>query len=256
MVESSSRPEPRQEAPDNRDLHTRTAHSLRYRLTRDVKLALVASRFRFPRKLGALHQLFQMQEFVHSSGMISSPSFEHRSQLYEFVCGQLIGPDPIDFLEFGVFKGASVRQWLKLNQHSESRFYGFDTFEGLPETWEGSYEKGYFSTGGTFPDIDDARVTFIKGLFQDSLGRFLRNYEPRNRMVLHLDADLYTSTLYVMATLNEMMKPGTIIIFDEFGNVNDEFRACMDYMASFRRKLKPAAWAEGFYGVAAFVVES
>jgi hypothetical protein len=142
-----------------------------------------------------------------------------------------------------------------LNQHADSRFYGFDTFEGLPEAWEGSFEEGYFSTDGAFPDIEDRRAAFIKGLFQDTLSPFLRDYHARNRIVLHLDADLYTSTLYVLATLDEILKPGTIIIFDEFGNVNDEFRACMDYMASFRRKLKPVAWAEGFYGVAAFIIE-
>jgi hypothetical protein len=197
-----------------------------------------------------------MQEFLHSSGLISCPSFQHRNQIYEYVRDQQIGTEAIDYLEFGVFRGASIRQWLSLNQHAASRFYGFDTFEGLPEKWEGSYEKGYFSTGGEFPDIQDNRVTFIKGLFQDTLREFVRNYEPGHKMVVHLDADLYTSTLYVLATLNDTIQPGTIIIFDEFGNVNDEFRACMDYVASFRRKLTPIAWADGFYGVVAFVVEN
>src|SRR5256885_10458864 len=98
------------EAPDTRDLHTRIKLPLRYRVIRDLKLALVASRFRAPRKLGALHQLFEMQAFLHSSGLISSPSFQHRSQLYDYVCSQLIGTEAIDFLEFGVFKAASIRQ--------------------------------------------------------------------------------------------------------------------------------------------------
>jgi O-methyltransferase len=245
-----------QEAPDTRDLLTRTKRTFRYRLIRELKLAIVAFRIRPPRKLGAVHQLFQMQEFLHDSGLISSPSFQHRSQLYEHLNGTVIGKDPIEFLEFGVFKGASIRQWLSLNQHADSRFYGFDSFEGLPERWEGSFEKGYFSTGGKFPDIEDHRVTFVKGLFQDTLGRFLMDYKPRHRLIVHIDADLYTSTLYVLATLNQIIQPGSIIIFDEFGNVNDEFRACMDYIGSFRRKLTPIGWAEGFYGVAAFVFES
>ena len=246
----------RHEAPDTRDLHTRTKQAFRYRLIRDLKLAIVATRLRPPRKLGAFHQLFQLQEFLHSSSLISSPRFPHRSQLYEYLQSQVIGTAAIDYLEFGVFRGASIRQWLALNQAPESRFYGFDSFEGLPERWEGSYEKGYFSTDGKMPDTDDRRVTFVKGLFQDTLGQFLHDYKPRNRMVLHLDADLYTSTLYVLATLNQTIPSGTILIFDEFGNVNDEFRACMDYMGSFRRKLTPIAWAEEFYGVVAFLFES
>ena len=245
-----------QEAPDTRDLLTRTKRTFRYRLIRELKLAIVASRIRLPRKLGAAHQLFQLQDFLHDSGLISSPSFQHRSQLYEYLNNKVIGMEAVEFLEFGVFKGASIRQWISLNQHVDSRFYGFDSFEGLPERWEGSFEKGYFSTGGKVPDIEDPRVIFIKGLFQDTLGPFLKDYKPRHRLIVHIDADLYASTLYVLATLNETIQSGSIVIFDEFGNVNDEFRACMDYIGAFRRKLTPIGWAEGFYGVAAFVFES
>ncbi len=66
---------PCQEAPDTRDLLTRTKRTFRYRLIRELKLAIVASRIRLPRKLGAAHQLFQLQDFLHDSGLISSPSF-------------------------------------------------------------------------------------------------------------------------------------------------------------------------------------
>ena len=242
--------------PDNKDLHTHVQQSLLYRTVRDVKFGLLNNKLRAPRRLGAVHQLSEFITFAHSTGLTERPSFNHRKDLYRYIHDNAIGTEAIDYLEFGVFKGASMRQWIEINEKPDSRFIGFDSFEGLPEDWEGTYEKGYFSTGGQPPKIDDPRVGWVKGYFQDSLRNFLATFDRRNRLVLHMDADLYSSTLYVLATLDERIAPGTVIIFDEFGNVNDEFRAWIDYTSAFRRQGKPIAWADGFYGVAAFEVTS
>ena len=34
------------------------------------------------------------------------------------------------------------------NSHSDSRFVGFDSFEGLPEDWNSENPKGHFTTQG------------------------------------------------------------------------------------------------------------
>ena len=86
-----------------------------------------------------------------------------RYLMYENVIGlEKLDNEPIDYLEFGVSAAHSFRWWIKNNVHPQSRFYGFDTFEGLPEKW-GQFEKGSLSAG--IPTLEDSRHEFIKGLF-------------------------------------------------------------------------------------------
>jgi O-methyltransferase len=170
--------------------------------------------------------------------------FAERSEVYQHVAG-LLGPGPIDYLEFGVHQGESIREWSELNTHPESSFVGFDSFEGLPENW-GDMKAGHFSTGGKTPDIADTRVHFVRGWFQDTLDGFLRNFKPRHRLVINNDSDLYSSTLYTLTRLDHLLVPGSLIFFDEFDDVQHEFRAVEDYSAAYRKTFRPLAADDRF----------
>jgi hypothetical protein len=173
--------------------------------------------------------------------------FDSRHDLYRYIDREIIGGGPVDYLEFGVYRGDAIRFWSGLNRHPDSRFFGFDTFEGLPEEWRFFTEvipAGTWETGGKPPELGDARVTFIKGVFQDTLPGFLSGYTP-HRLVINCDADLYTSTLYLLVTLNHLLVGGTTVIFDEFSTVY-EFRAFRDFTSSFRRKYRLLASADRF----------
>ena len=88
-------------------------------------------------------------------------------KLHEFIYDSEGLTGPIDFYEFGVADGISFRWWIARNRNSESRFYGFDTFTGLPENF-GVMRKEDYDTKGEFPNVNnDPRCTFIPGLFQD-----------------------------------------------------------------------------------------
>jgi O-methyltransferase len=84
-------------------------------------------------------------------------------------------------------------------------------------------------------------VSSHKGWFQNSLPPFLQAFRPRNRLLIHCDADLYTSTLFVLCTLHSYLKPGSLIVFDEFSGATDEFRAFTDYTSSFLQKFRVVA---------------
>lgn len=156
-----------------------------------------------------------------------------RVQLYEYVRTTQAVDEAINYIEFGVADGTSMRWWLANQRHPESVFYGFDTFTGLPEKY-GTYDKGAFGTGGEFPDVGgDDRCTLVKGLFQDTLRPTLAQIDFTRRTIFHLDADLYTSTLFALATMHPHMKSGDLLLFDEFGTPTHEFRAFSDFVRTF-----------------------
>ncbi len=181
-------------------------------------------------------------KFLRQQGDV--PVFPTRSELYKYIAG-LLGSGPITYLEFGVHQGESIRAWSELNTHPDSTFVGFDSFEGLPEKWWG-LEKGHFSTGGNPPEIGDKRVSFVRGWFQNTLDSFLRDYTPAHRLVINNDSDLYSSTLYVLTKLDHILVPGTVIFFDEFDDVQHEFRAIEDYSAAYLKKFKALAGNDRF----------
>lgn len=170
-------------------------------------------------------------------------SYGQRDVFYRFINARVVGKAPIDYLEFGVAAGESIRAWSRLNTAPGSRFFGFDSFEGLPEDWMEDSPKGAFGTDGRVPVIDDPRVSFVKGLFQETIDGFSLGFRPENRLVMHMDADLYSSTLYVLMHFERHMKPGTILLFDEFTarNCTDEYAALKDFCRACRRDYKIVA---------------
>lgn len=170
-----------------------------------------------------------------SERAVGAPHFDDRLELYAHALGEMDLDEPFDYLEFGVSKGVSLRWWSGMAGNAATRFYGFDTFEGLPEAY-GNEPVGAFTAGGRTPDIDDERIEYVVGLFQDTLYDFLERFPGGRRKVLHLDADLYTATLFVLTRIAPLLDPGDILIFDELGSLRNpehEFRAVEDFFLSF-----------------------
>jgi len=101
--------------------------------------------------------------------------YQNRYKLHETIQQELdLINTPVHYYEFGVAQGDMIRFWSSKNTHPESLFIGFDSFEGLPESWEGM-KAGHFDTKGNFPEINDDRVSFVKGWFQDTVYEELKN---------------------------------------------------------------------------------
>jgi hypothetical protein len=215
-----------------------------------IKKLLVHSPLPYSERLDTMHRLALLRAWL--TRQRGHPIFPTREAMFAHLANIVMGPVPITYLEFGVYRGNSIRIWAGLNANPASTFVGFDSFEGLPETWVNvgkTLEKGTFSTGGAFPAIDDPRVTFVKGWFQNTLPQFVRDLAQGHQLVIHCDADLYSSTLFVLCTLNSVTEAGTIVIFDDFSSMLNEFRALEDYTRAFGRhyEVLTAAHGHGYY---------
>ncbi|MGE3285740.1 MAG: class I SAM-dependent methyltransferase [Pseudonocardia sp.] len=133
-------------------------------------------------------------------------------------------------LEFGVFSGQSLK--VIAGARSGGEVYGFDSFEGLPEVYRPHLREGHFAVDA-LPQVEGAEL--VVGWFADTLPRFLAEH-PGPVSFLHLDADLYSSTRTVLELVGPRLRPGSILIFDEFFNFpgweDHEFRAWEEFCES------------------------
>jgi hypothetical protein len=132
------------------------------------------------------------------------------------------------FVEFGVHEGYSIKFFARRNINKDSVFIGLDSFEGLPEDW-GSIRKGTFDTKGNIPETNDRRISFIKGWFQNTWDELRARLPRAEGLVVHYDADLYSSTLFALSKIDSL-KQKYIAIFDEFSG--HEIRALYNYTQS------------------------
>ena len=211
----------------------------------------------FPRHIGLLEKINANALFARwlSEQQGRVVAFENVYDLYHYINKEVCGEGAIDFLEFGVYKGNSIRLWSEMNRDPQSRFVGFDSFEGLPEGWTRDYTQGAFNVSGAIPDIGDERVSFVKGWFQSTLLEFLKDFTPRSRLIVHNDSDLYSSTLFTLVNLHPLLVRGTVIIFDEYSSALHEFRAFGDYQKSFLRSATPIAITSDYADQVAFLFD-
>lgn len=184
-----------------------------------------------------------------------SKDARRRNALREYIVSSL--SQPYDYWEFGVRAGGMFRNWA--NSPGIGAAYGFDTFTGLPERWHRCYENpegkthwtigplGEYSVDGQIPEVP-ANATLVPGLFQDTLFDFLDQMGSRTnrRKIINIDSDIYSSALFVLTTMHQYMRRGDYIIFDEFIDRINEFRAFNDYIMSYRMKNRLRLWVYSF----------
>ena len=157
--------------------------------------------------------------------MADAPYFEKHPKLVEFAVSEATLPGL--YLEFGVGRGKSIR-WI--GAQADRPVYGFDSFEGIPEYWNGN-PVGAFAQN-KLPKAPD-NVTFEIGMFDDTLPGFLEKHEDPVAF-LHVDCDLYSSTVTILDALGPRLQPGAIVLFDEYYNFprwqQHEFKAFQEFV--------------------------
>ena len=158
-----------------------------------------------------------------------------------------------DYLEFGIYRGYTIwhaqRSATRLGL-TDMRFFGFDSFQGLPEVEGADGRAAIFVPGDyrcTREDVermltehgfDWSRAALVDGYFDRSLTPELRRGHAMTRAALVMvDCDLYQSTVPVLAFVADLLQDGTVMLFDDwycFGEAPDrgEPRAFAEFLAA------------------------
>ena len=175
-----------------------------------------------------------------------------------------------NYCEFGVFKGYAfwqAQQTATRLGFDQMRFFGFDSFEGLPaltpldqtqhnEFYQGQYRcskqqvEKYLNQHG----VDWEKTVLIEGFFSSSLTQRTKEQYGLHKVALALiDCDLYASTVEVLRFLNDMITTGTILIFDDWNCFNQDDnrgqrRAFREFLASHPVWEARPLFSYGLYG--------
>lgn len=140
--------------------------------------------------------------------------------------------------------------------------FGFDSWKGLPEIWQhgagDDYQAGHFAC--EMPKDLQFGVRLIPGWFGETIPAWLAKYDAAVEF-LHIDCDLYSSCRDVLFGMNERIKAGAVIIFDELCSFDGtypnwregEWKALHEWLKT-GRKVRPIARAD--HQQVAFVVEA
>lgn len=148
--------------------------------------------------------------------------------LKEKVDGEQIG----DYLEFGVCHGTSMlcmHRALGAASVTSMRLFGFDSFEGLPESaatddgglWKpGQFNSDYDYTRARLEQagVDWDRTFLIQGWFSDSLTEEMRREHALERVsIIMVDCDMYLSAKEALSFCAPLIQDHAVVMFDDWG---------------------------------------
>jgi O-methyltransferase len=141
-------------------------------------------------------------------------------ELYNlYVLAKLASTIPGDFAEVGVYKGGSA--WLVSHVKGEKPFHLFDTFEGLPEvdaSRDTHHRKADFAET-SLASVQTRLAPFHQiRLYAGFFPASIRGHESdlSRFAFVHLDVDLYQSTLDGLRFFWPRMSPGGLLISHDY----------------------------------------
>jgi len=180
-----------------------------------------------------------MKQFTELETLLDVPRITNLIS-YSARCQNLDGL----MVEAGMYKGGSLDILSKFNPNNQ--FFGFDSFEGLPETSEHDLH-----VAGEFGGIDHLagyfrfvrhNVRIVKGFIPKTFKIFGKH---QKFSFVHIDLDLYQSILDSLDFFVPRMSEGGIIILDDYNfdstpgckTAIDEFFSNEEIKVSYRNEL-------------------
>jgi O-methyltransferase len=138
-----------------------------------------------------------------------------------------------DYLEFGVFTGGAFVFATKANKrmkwinHQDTRFFGFDSFQGFGEM-ETTDQHPFYKDDTFAVNFDKVRknilnqtkgneVHLIKGYFNETLdGHKPTEYGIKKAKIIFIDCDLKGPARSALSFCKDLIQEGTILIMDDY----------------------------------------
>jgi hypothetical protein len=174
-------------------------------------------------KIFKKHQFESFQNYKYSDERLK---FIHLLEAVNYCKVALM---PHVYFEFGCHSArtfSSVINSAKYLKMDTMEFYAFDSFEGLPPV--DSDQDGVFKTGEFATPVADFKSKvldktgyyiadrfLVKGFYSESLTAEVQKNMPKVGIV-HIDVDLYSSTIDVLSFLKPLLAVGTVILFDDY----------------------------------------
>ena len=151
-------------------------------------------------------------------------------------------------LEFGVYKGRTLN--CLSHAYPTEKFWGFDSFDGLPEPWYLSQDKASVTPEKWFaldriPEVPNT-VKLEVGLFENTIPEWLGRHSGPVSFI-HVDCDLYSSTKTILSLLNDRIVEGSVLVFDELVNTPEneyenwregEWKALNEWCDQYNREIE------------------
>lgn len=184
----------------------------------------------FPQRLYDIELAGEIGELIQALRPISMfPPWPWGHALYADAFFKRCADLPGDFIEFGVGNGGLSIFFGHIAKRLGKKVYSLDSWEGLPAPDDGRdnpyFEKSdYASEDGKTNllegfrrsirkfDLEDTIIP-LKGWFEDTL----KQLPPDARFAfVHIDADIYPSTLTALNGVYDKVVDGGLIAFDDF----------------------------------------
>ncbi|MCA9353581.1 hypothetical protein KC842_01790 [Candidatus Nomurabacteria bacterium] len=153
------------------------------------------------------------------------------------------GEDIGDYFEFGVFNGSSLgsayltAKKLGLNN---MRFFGFDSFQGLPSGTDEEHDvlqKGFYVCSFEKMqdclkrrDVNPDEVTWIKGWYNETLNdEIIQRHDIGNIGIIFIDCDTYSSSKTVLDFLVPMITEPAIVCLDDWKLYDMDIKGTGEY---------------------------
>lgn len=176
-----------------------------------------------------------------------------------------------DLMEFGCHSGRTfsiILNSLEYFKMSSRRLHAFDSFQGLPNSI--SDDEPYFKPGMFATSLSDF-LSIVKsktgkkintnlihvGFYNDVLPSLSTNFGDEIAMV-HIDVDLYESTVPILKFVSNKLADGAVILFDDYychsPNSNLGERRAFDDFISNNPKIFVTHWKNYSTFGASFIV--